>query len=327
MAVAGIGRPDAFFDELQAARLARGRDGGPSRDHHRFTRATTSRAIADEARASGAALIADHREGRGAAAAVAAAAVAGGLGAARRSSVTPDDAFASWLLVRVDRARAERPARSTDAARPSSRRPSRRRWRHRRERERPSPASCRVRPGARRRGAGRVACRSGSALAGGDVLGLAFYALDARHRRLTGANLVAAFPAQPRARSRRSARGVFRHFGRLLMEMLRFERAVAGSSSRDVSCSTASSARSTRCRPGKGALFITGHFGFWEIQALAHGLVHEPIAVVARAARQPAAARPARAGAHARPATRSSTGAAGCGASCAPCSRTTAWRC
>jgi KDO2-lipid IV(A) lauroyltransferase len=35
-------------------------------------------------------------------------------------------------------------------------------------------------------------------------------------------------------------------------------------------------------KAGRGALFITGHFGFWEIQALAHGLVYGNIAVVAR---------------------------------------------
>ena len=32
---------------------------------------------------------------------------------------------------------------------------------------------------------------------------------------------------------------------------------------------------------GKGVLFITGHFGFWELHAIAHPLRFEPIGVLA----------------------------------------------
>jgi KDO2-lipid IV(A) lauroyltransferase len=34
---------------------------------------------------------------------------------------------------------------------------------------------------------------------------------------------------------------------------------------------------------GKGVLFITGHFGFWELHAIAHPVRFEPIGVLARA--------------------------------------------
>ena len=34
---------------------------------------------------------------------------------------------------------------------------------------------------------------------------------------------------------------------------------------------------------GKGVLFFTGHFGYWELHAIAHGLQIEPIGVLARA--------------------------------------------
>jgi KDO2-lipid IV(A) lauroyltransferase len=34
---------------------------------------------------------------------------------------------------------------------------------------------------------------------------------------------------------------------------------------------------------GKGVLFFTGHFGFWELQALAHAVKFRPIGVLARA--------------------------------------------
>jgi KDO2-lipid IV(A) lauroyltransferase len=39
---------------------------------------------------------------------------------------------------------------------------------------------------------------------------------------------------------------------------------------------------------GKGALYFTGHFGFWEIQAVAHAVAHEPIGLLARALDNPA---------------------------------------
>jgi KDO2-lipid IV(A) lauroyltransferase len=38
---------------------------------------------------------------------------------------------------------------------------------------------------------------------------------------------------------------------------------------------------------GRGVLFVTGHFGFWELHALVHALEVEPIAVLARALDNP----------------------------------------
>ena len=38
---------------------------------------------------------------------------------------------------------------------------------------------------------------------------------------------------------------------------------------------------------GKGVLFFTGHFGFWELQAIAHALKLRPIGVLARALDNP----------------------------------------
>jgi KDO2-lipid IV(A) lauroyltransferase len=38
---------------------------------------------------------------------------------------------------------------------------------------------------------------------------------------------------------------------------------------------------------GKGVLFVTGHFGFWELHAIVHGARMEPISVLARALDNP----------------------------------------
>src|SRR5207247_7549446 len=38
---------------------------------------------------------------------------------------------------------------------------------------------------------------------------------------------------------------------------------------------------------GKGVLFFTGHFGYWEVHAIGHGLELQPIGVLARALDNP----------------------------------------
>ena len=45
---------------------------------------------------------------------------------------------------------------------------------------------------------------------------------------------------------------------------------------------------------GKGVLFFTGHFGFWELHAIVHGLQLQPIGVLARALDNPHLNQPAR---------------------------------
>ncbi|MPY91148.1 MAG: hypothetical protein GEU99_24945 [Luteitalea sp.] len=119
------------------------------------------------------------------------------------------------------------------------------------------------------------------ALAFGTLLGLAFYALDWQHRGLTLSNLASAFPTRTVGEHRAIARGVFAHFGRLLFELLRFS-----GLSRDEMLALVEFEGEDRVRSalgqGRGALFVTGHFGFWEIHALAHSLVFPSIAVVAR---------------------------------------------
>ena len=61
-----------------------------------------------------------------------------------------------------------------------------------------------------------------ASLAIGAAIGWLFYIVDAPHRRLTVANLAAAFPHKRPAEIRAIARGVFVHFGSLLTELLRF---------------------------------------------------------------------------------------------------------
>ena len=118
-------------------------------------------------------------------------------------------------------------------------------------------------------------------LACGTLLGLAFYTADRAHRELALGNLGAAFPLRSPAECRAISRGMFSHFGRLLMVLLKFstmkpERMLAyvefEGEERVISAH----------RLGKGVLLFTGHFGFWEINALVHALAMQPMAVLAR---------------------------------------------
>jgi Kdo2-lipid IVA lauroyltransferase/acyltransferase len=115
----------------------------------------------------------------------------------------------------------------------------------------------------------------------GEALGLVFYTVDRVHRRVAIGNLQVAFPKKSAEDCRAIARSMFEHFGRLLLELLKYS-----SLARDRQMALVDWEGEDRVRlalaQGKGVLFCTGHFGFWEQQALAHALKFEPMAVMAR---------------------------------------------
>ena len=116
----------------------------------------------------------------------------------------------------------------------------------------------------------------------GTALGLAFYTIDRAHRRIAERNLAAAFPARPAAERRAIARAAFAHFGRLLFELLKFSTLSKAQMLARVEFDGEERARLAYAQ-GKGVLFITGHFGFWELHAMVHALRIEPIGLLARA--------------------------------------------
>src|SRR4051812_9513347 len=120
----------------------------------------------------------------------------------------------------------------------------------------------------------------------GTLLGLAFYTLDRAHRRIAERNLAAAFPARPAAERRAIAREAFRHFGRLLFALLKFSTLTPEQMLARVDVECEERGRQAYAQ-GKGVLFVTGHFGYWELQALVHAARVEPIAVLARALDNP----------------------------------------
>ena len=120
----------------------------------------------------------------------------------------------------------------------------------------------------------------------GTLLGLAFFAIDRVHRRVAETNLKTAFPNRSESDRHAITRAMFVHFGRLLLELLKFSTLDTDGMRRRLEFTGREHAESAYAQ-GKGVLFVTGHFGYWEIQAIGHALEVKPVGVLARALDNP----------------------------------------
>jgi Kdo2-lipid IVA lauroyltransferase/acyltransferase len=118
-------------------------------------------------------------------------------------------------------------------------------------------------------------------LGAGTLLGRAFYTFDRAHRRLAVKNLQAAFPVRSEAECDAIAREMFSHFGRLLASLLKFSTMRPAEMLARVEFAGEERVVHAHAQ-GRGVLLFTGHFGFWEINALVHALALKPISVLAR---------------------------------------------
>jgi Kdo2-lipid IVA lauroyltransferase/acyltransferase len=115
----------------------------------------------------------------------------------------------------------------------------------------------------------------------GRGLGRVWGALDQRHLEIARDALRRAFPEWDEGRVDRTARGVYAHFGAVLLDILWLSR-----QSRERLLSIIDWEGRERVEQAyaaqRGILFLTAHIGNWEIHAIGHGWRHEPIGVVAR---------------------------------------------
>jgi KDO2-lipid IV(A) lauroyltransferase len=112
-------------------------------------------------------------------------------------------------------------------------------------------------------------------------------AVDRRHVAIADENLRHAFPAWDRARRLRTARGVYAHFGQMIVDILWLR----GHSRDEVLSRLELIGREhveKAMARGKGAIFVTAHLGNWEVIGLAHGWTFGPVSVVARPLDNPA---------------------------------------
>ena len=103
------------------------------------------------------------------------------------------------------------------------------------------------------------------------ALGRVFYLLHFRLRRVGMRNLELAFPERSEAERARILRGVFTSLGRQLAELCQFPRYTLENVDRVVVYDGLANFEKAYAR-GKGVLFLTAHFGAWELSAFAHSL-------------------------------------------------------
>jgi KDO2-lipid IV(A) lauroyltransferase len=115
----------------------------------------------------------------------------------------------------------------------------------------------------------------------GSTVGYLACAVDGKHRRVASQNIAASLPGRPPREHRRIMRAAFAHFGRLLFALLRFSTLSPRAILERTEVEGEERVRSAYAQ-GKGVLFVTGHFGYWELQALVHGLRFPPMTVLAR---------------------------------------------
>ena len=93
----------------------------------------------------------------------------------------------------------------------------------------------------------------------GTTIGLAFYALDRRHREVAINQLRAAFPTRSAAECRAIARATFAHFGRLLVCVLRLSTIRPEALRALVDVEGEEHVRHA-LEQGRGVLIVAGHF-------------------------------------------------------------------
>ena len=115
----------------------------------------------------------------------------------------------------------------------------------------------------------------------GSALGQLFYGLYGRRRELAVANLRAAFPSKTDAECRDVLRSTFSHFSCHMIELMNFDAMSANEMMRLVEVEGESRVEQAMVQ-GRGVMFYTGHFGYWELQIMVHAHRLKPIVMVAR---------------------------------------------
>jgi Kdo2-lipid IVA lauroyltransferase/acyltransferase len=112
-------------------------------------------------------------------------------------------------------------------------------------------------------------------------LGALSYWLWPRLRRVGMFNLRMAFPDWPERRRRKVLFGLFQNLGRMLADFSQFPRLTRENIERLIVYDGFENYAQAKSL-GKGVLFLTAHFGSWELSSFAHGLYGFPVHYVVR---------------------------------------------
>jgi Kdo2-lipid IVA lauroyltransferase/acyltransferase len=110
------------------------------------------------------------------------------------------------------------------------------------------------------------------------------YYLDSRHRHIARVNLAIAFPELPQSERDRIARSSFQNTGLNLLEISRLPDLTPGNIASVVNYDPEFGLNNYKAAAakGKGILYLTGHFGAWELLPSAHALHGYPLSFVTR---------------------------------------------
>ena len=120
----------------------------------------------------------------------------------------------------------------------------------------------------------------------GAWLGALFYRVDRRRREIAVTNVRAAFPVRTDDECRAIVRGAFANLGRHVFDLLRFD-TMSAEQMMDLVKFEGAERVEQALASGRGVMFYTGHFGFWELQVMVHAARFGPILMVARTLNNP----------------------------------------
>lgn len=115
----------------------------------------------------------------------------------------------------------------------------------------------------------------------GEAAGMAFYLVDAKHRRIVRENIRLTDLDLSEAEVQGLARTCFRHFGALFVGLLRLRRATPEELDRWIQVEGLEHFDAVQAA-GKGFIQLTGHYGNWEAVALAQSRLDRNLAVIGR---------------------------------------------
>ena len=115
----------------------------------------------------------------------------------------------------------------------------------------------------------------------GAALGYVFYLLHGRRRQVAIDNLRAAFPSRTESECKALLRDTFGHLGRQVVELFNVE-AMSGTEMMELVEVEGKERVEQALAQGKGVMYYTGHFGYWELLVMDHSLRFTPLVVVAR---------------------------------------------
>lgn len=121
----------------------------------------------------------------------------------------------------------------------------------------------------------------GAALALGRGLGRILGDVDRRHAAVAADNLRRAFPDWTEERIWQTARGVYSHFGAVLLDILWMDGRPVEALRKAFTFEGTEHMRTALAR-GRGVIVVTGHVGNWESHGVVHGSLFGPMGLVAR---------------------------------------------